>query len=303
MSLLSSNGLPIEVQYATPTATGGSPPVVIACTPPSGSTFPVGTSAVSCTATDSAQRTDACAFVVTVTSPPKLAVTRFLAYGDSMTWGEDGQVTFARLGFVGTGMNGPHFQLAFPNTYPGALQILLSARYTAQTPAVRNDGVPGEQATDPAAFARFSRDVTGGSYDVVLLMEGVNDLSGSDQSKVAGAAGALQVMVQTVKNQGLRVFLATIPPENPNASGPFNRSGNAPSVVPLNNAIRLIAATAQIPLVDVYTAFGGDLSLLSDDGLHPNAQGYQRIAETFLTTIRQNLEVAPTPQAIPLRRR
>jgi hypothetical protein len=91
LPLTSNNLTPIPVQYGTATATGGAPPVLIACTPPSGALFPVGTTAVLCTAVDNRQRTNACTFNVVVRPPAvTLGLTRFLAFGDSITWGEDG---------------------------------------------------------------------------------------------------------------------------------------------------------------------------------------------------------------------
>lgn len=47
-------------------ATDDRPEVVISCTPASGSVFPVGTTAVACTATDAAGNTSQCSFTVTV---------------------------------------------------------------------------------------------------------------------------------------------------------------------------------------------------------------------------------------------
>jgi hypothetical protein len=52
----------------------------------------------------------------------------------------------------------------------------------------------------------------------------------------------------------------------------------------------------------VYQAFGGTASpdLIDFDGLHPTAAGYQLIAATFFTAIKQNLE-APATLSSPLR--
>src|SRR6188474_466299 len=52
VSTTSPNGQPLPVAYGTPTAEGGAPPVTLACTPASGTLFPVGTTSVTCTATD-----------------------------------------------------------------------------------------------------------------------------------------------------------------------------------------------------------------------------------------------------------
>jgi hypothetical protein len=56
------------VNYNTPTATDNCPGVTVACNPPSGSTFPVGATVVTCTATDTSNNTASCAFTVNVYS-------------------------------------------------------------------------------------------------------------------------------------------------------------------------------------------------------------------------------------------
>ena len=74
------------------------------CTPSSGSTFPLGATTATCTATDARQRTASCSLTVTVTEPPLISLTRFAAFGDSITAGEDGTfaVTNQRNGFFKT---------------------------------------------------------------------------------------------------------------------------------------------------------------------------------------------------------
>lgn len=61
----SYDGKPVTVTFE-PTVTGGTAPVTSACSPPSGSLFPVGSTALSCTATDALQLSGACISVVTV---------------------------------------------------------------------------------------------------------------------------------------------------------------------------------------------------------------------------------------------
>jgi len=56
------------VTFATPAATDNCAGVVVACVPPSGGTFPVGTTSVTCTATDTSNNTAQCSFPVTVFS-------------------------------------------------------------------------------------------------------------------------------------------------------------------------------------------------------------------------------------------
>jgi lysophospholipase L1-like esterase len=294
ISRLSPSGQPAAISYGAPTVTGGTPPTTASCSPVSGTTFPIGVTNVTCTATDQVQRTNSCTFTVTITAPPRLSATRFLAFGDSITWGEDGR-DFATSLSVPTIR--PRVQFPAPNTYPGALQGLLAARYTAQTPQVQNAGSPGEMVTDSRTFPRFVGLTSSGAYDVVLLMEGANDLSRHD---IPGVINGLARMVDDAKSRQMRVFLATIPPENPLGFNP-DRGVEAAQVPPLNDQIRVLAISKNVPLVDVYQAFGGDLSLLGNDGLHPTAAGYHVIADAFFASIRQTLELAPATSSNPQR--
>lgn len=283
MSLPSATGQPISVRYGAATTTGGTPPVEIACAPANDAFFPVGSTTVICRASDTKTVTDSCSFGVTVTAPPpRLSLTNFVAFGDSMTAGEivsEGSVPGVRILLVD-----------FLKSYPADLRTGLAARYTTQANdiVVANLGAPAETAVDGAA--RLPRVLGTGTAQAVLLMEGANDFPDTSH-----ALTAMRTMVQTAKSRGLRAFLATLPPENPNPACSPNRGKNWAFVVPYNDGLRSIAASESVVLVDVYSAFNGDTTTLVDcDGLHPTALGYQRIADTFLTSIRQTLELSPS---------
>jgi lysophospholipase L1-like esterase len=154
---------------------------------------------------------------------------------------------------------------------------------------VTNQGKPQEAVTDPATFSRFVSVTPSSQYDVVLLMEGANDLGAASYQAITAGLGQ---MIDNARSRGLKVMLATITPRNPSGS----RGANASLVAPFNDQVRTLAISKDVPLVDVYAAFGGDLSLLGNDGLHPTAAGYHRIADTFFTRIRQTLE-GPAPVA------
>ena len=296
VALSSLSGLPLPVSYGAATATGGTPPTTVSCSPASGAIFPIGVTTVTCTATDQVARTDSCAFSVTVTAPPRLSVTRFLAFGDSLTWGEDGRNSVMSLSrFTALNLVRPRVQFPAPDTYPGALQAKLAALYTAQFPQVTNGGRPGETVTGPATFPRFVSFTSTGAYDAVLLMEGVNDLgSHSIPEIIAGLAR----MVDDAKSRGMKVFLATLPPQNPNGFDPVDRGTQYEAVPPFNDSIKGLAASKGVQLVDVYQAFGLDLTLISNDGLHQTAAGYHTIANAFLASIRQTLELPAAASSI-----
>jgi HYR domain len=126
----STTGLSASVTYGSPIVTGGTAPVSTTCTPPSGSTFALGSTVVTCTATDAVRRTASCSFTVTVTLPsPRLGVTRILAFGDSITEGE----VPAPRNFAVASAFGLHPQLVEPDqSYPADLTTRLAQRYTAQ---------------------------------------------------------------------------------------------------------------------------------------------------------------------------
>jgi lysophospholipase L1-like esterase len=284
VSVTSPSGAPFPVPYPPATVTGGTAPTTLTCAPPSGSTFQVGSTAVTCTVTDQAGRTATSGFSVTVTAPPSLTRTRFLAFGDSITWGEDGRNSST---IVAASTLRPRVQLPSADTYPGALSALLAARYTAQSPTILNAGKPGEAVTDPATFPRYVSYTSSRAYDVVLLMEGANDLAGHGFSEITAG---LDQMIRDAQSRGMKVLLATIPPQNPDGSDPLDRGVEASLVSPFNDQVRALAVSKGIPLVDVYRAFNGQLSLIGSDGLHPTAAGYHLIAETFFAAIKQNLE-------------
>ncbi len=274
--------------YNTATTVGGASPVTTACVPPSGSIFSVGSSTVTCTATDNRQRTDTCTFSITVTAPPRILATKFVAFGDSMTAGEvvsEGSGAFRTL------------RVDPAKAYPADLQRNLANRYTtqAQSIVVENQGRSLEKATDGASRLRglLSRN----AYDVVLLMEGANDLADRDWRLALDGLAAMRSMVQSAKNSGARVFLATLPPESPAGNCP-NRGLSYTLVLPYNDGLRDIASGENVPLVDVFQAFGGDTTTLIDcDGLHPTPAGYQRIADEFSRIFRDTLE---QPLSTPL---
>ena len=273
-----------QVAYPAPTVSGGSPPVAIACTPSSGATFQLGSTTVGCTATDALNRQAACAFTVNVTRIPTLQRTTFLAFGDSTTAGEVSAPTAG-----GTTIEGfPSFKLVLvPSaSYPTQLQALLRTRYFTQQSAitVTNSGVPGELATTGAR--RFPGVMSSVRPEVVLLLEGYNDLA-LGLNFASTAAGAVETMAKEARNRGARVFIASLTP--PRAGG--KNSLPAEWVTNLNGRLRSVAAGENAVFVDLYQALVGNVStFIGSDGLHPTEVGYQKIAETFSIAIQATLQ-------------
>jgi hypothetical protein len=89
------------VNFDPPTASSPNGAVTVVCTPASGSVFPIGTTTVNCTATDTANQTATCSFTITVNSvlsinPSSVTVAPSGSVNFSATGGS-GQLTYSIL--------------------------------------------------------------------------------------------------------------------------------------------------------------------------------------------------------------
>jgi lysophospholipase L1-like esterase len=297
----SIDGGPAAVTFTEPIVNNGKPPVTTICTPVAGSPFAVGQKTVTCTATDALQRTATCSFFVTVREPPRLTATSFVAFGDSITAGEDGLNSTASSVATMSARIHPSVLFPLPQRYPQKLQQALADRYRTQFPTVANQGSSGEFAEDRGAQSRFSSLVSSRQYSVALIMEGTNDLYDRDSRAVPRAIDGLRQMIRDAKSRDIRPFLATVPPMNPAACSPVCRGLAWSLVAGFNDAVRALAMAEDVPLVDVHQGFEGNLALIGPDGLHPSADGYAKIADLFFTAIKQALEVSSTSSLGTLR--
>jgi lysophospholipase L1-like esterase len=290
----SFDGNPVAVTYGTPTVTGGEVPVVVSCVPASGANFPVGTTSVTCFARDAKQQTASCTFPVVVTKVPRLAATKFVAFGDSITEGVSalcsGSLALNRADFLRQ-LQGFRPPLDSVISYPTKLRSLLSARYTAQTFTVINEGNSGEFIA--AGAADLPRVLTQDAPEVLLLQEGTNDMDGiffgdNPETQMTTVVTNLRNMIRNARSRGVMVFVGTLTPQRVGAC-----RGYAPAYIgTVNDRIRVMVAGEDAQLADIYAAFAGvaSVELIGADGLHPTEAGYQKIADTFFDVIKQRLE-------------
>ena len=274
----------MSVSYSNPEASNGQSPVNVTCSPESGSTFPIGSTTVTCTATDGLQRTASCTFNVNVSKLPTLSRTRFLAFGDSITAGE---VT-APIGTNSTGQSITK-QIIVPSAaYPTLLERSLKGRYAAQADSivVFNYGLGGERTA--TARNRFFSALSATRPDAVLLMEGYNDIPGGADGAASTAANEIRIWAAESKARGARVFIATPAPGLPNRQ----RSIGEFFLIDYANRMRAVATQEGAVLVDLYAQMLPEAQrYIGIDGLHPNEAGYAKIADLFFQAIQANLEV------------
>lgn len=303
-SVDSAENLPVPVSFTVPVATGGQTPVAVTCSAQSGSLFPLGSTIVTCTASDALQRQASCNFNVSVKATPRISKTRFLAFGDSLTEGykvDPYNPPPARMGFGLFGLGPSH-------SYPFKLNTLLTDRYRAQTIVMDNEGIGGELASAdltlkytsdgrPVGELRLPSVLNVYSPQVLLLMEGTNDLFFSVgetlDNGIPGIIDVIDGMVSEALSRQIHVFLATLPPQR--LGSPRDRVAQ---VIPqFNDEIRALAQRKgpNVTLVDVYAAVNQNINLyVGDDHLHLTEQGFQVVADTFFAAIRDKLDVTPT---------
>lgn len=211
--------------------------------------------------------------------PGALGVTRFVAFGDSITFGtlssSDGLFLFD----------------VPSHSYPVRLELGLDTYHAPQGFVVGNFGNPGESVSSSSTFTRYQNVLQTQRPQVVLLLEGVNDLNvGISQSAISTA---LAQMLDYAILRGTPVMIATMPRiyDTPTIDRPDER------IVPLNDEVRRLASARQnAHVVDLYAAFGTDRTLMGGDGLHPTPEGYDVMAATFLAAIERTFPVTRTVQ-------
>ena len=274
--LRSTTGQPVPLAYPDPQVAGGTAPLSVGCLPAVGTPAPVGqTTTVTCTATDARSQTASCTFTMSVVIAPSLSVERFLALGDSFTFGTTSRAPLREIP---------------GSTYVQKLAFLLEERYPDQRIAITNAGVPGQfmdQIEDryPAALRQSDA-------QVLILQGGANDVNTDGERAVRDVVTRLERITRDAQSRRVAVILSTLTPHRPGSS-----KGTSPEVVrELNGQIRDLCRRYRTGCADLYAAFGGEQSpLIGSDGLHPTPAGYDVIAETYFAVIRELFERTATP--------
>ncbi len=205
------------------------------------------------------------------TSGTPLGATRFVALGDSITWG-------TLSSFDGTFL----YDAGPTQSYPYQLQTALNTFHSPQIFTVENRGIPGESVASGAA--RIHSVLSDVRPQVLLLLEGINDLNNG--ASIGGTVDHLRTILDVARLHNVTVLIATMfqtyHSEDPN-NGRV-RENSAEQIPSFNSAIVQMAQGRQnVFIVDMYGAFGSNRSYVGGDGLHPSEAGYERMAVAFGT--------------------
>lgn len=149
-----------------------------------------------------------------------------------------------------------------------------------------NRGIGGQ--TTQQMLVRFRPDVINLKPKVVVILAGTNDLSTYPGPFVLdGIKANLNSMVDLARAHGINIVLATVMPVsdyNKNAAGaPIVRTVTRPpaQIDELNKWIKQLCKDRELVYLDYFSAMADEKGLLkadiANDGLHPNARGYEMI--------------------------
>lgn len=161
-----------------------------------------------------------------------------------------------------------------------------------------NRGISGQ--TTPQMLIRFRRDVIELRPKVVVILAGTNDVAGNTgPTTLEAIQDNLTSMVELATAHGIRVVLASILPVSDyemRDGKPIVQTVRRPpaQILALNQWLKDYAAKHNHVYLDYFSAMVDDKGFLKDelsnDGLHPNAEGYVVMAPLAEAAIATSLK-------------
>jgi len=206
---------------------------------------------------------------------PSLRDNVYIGFGDSITYGYIDSLPAPDKGYV------PRLEEKLTSIY-GDTEVI-------------NEGNPSEITL--GGLDRISDVISEHEGRYLFLMEGTNDVI-TNSITMDTTAFNLQEMAKKCLDFGVLPLLATIIPRCDQwGSMPYFKE----RLYDLNDKIREIPGPLKIPFIDMFNNFyyyqevGLDWKdLLSNDGLHPNEQGYEFMTDKWL----EEIKIFPFPPTI-----
>ena len=169
----------------------------------------------------------------------------------------------------------------------------------AQTTEVIESGVGGH--TSGQMLHRINNDVLAHNPTITLVLAGTNDmLNAGKLATFSEFESNLRSIINQLLAQNSEVILMTAPPcveaklfEN-NDPAIYEPEGPNGRLDAANEIIVEVASDNNLLLVDMHELFDTNMSLMSNDGVHPNTSGYNAMVALLHSTIEDNCLPAET---------
>ena len=162
-------------------------------------------------------------------------------------------------------------------------------------------GIGGQ--TTPQMVLRFRTDVIALQPKVVVILAGTNDIAGNTgPMTLEETEGNMATMAELARGHGIRVVLSSVMPVNDVADADgkssFQTEKRPPGkILALNEWIKKYAADNGYVYLDYFPATADEQGFLksemTNDGLHPNAQGYAVMGPLAEKAIQEALKKKP----------
>ena len=150
---------------------------------------------------------------------------------------------------------------------------------------IKNKGVSGERADE--AIKRFKKDVLNLNAKIVVIITGANDLI--DGRKYQQIAKDIEKMILMANEHSISVVVGSLLPFKKDIYG----LDRLTSVQLLNNKIKALAQKNNAEFIDFFSILsdgeGFFQSELTDDGQHPNFNGYFKMSSLLLNSLKNHL--------------
>ena len=141
-----------------------------------------------------------------------------------------------------------------------------------------NRGIGGQ--TTPQMLVRMFPDVIDLKPAAMIVLAGTNDIAGNTgPTSLAMIANNLQAMTELAQHHGIKVILCSVMPISDYTARKQSPKRPPADILKLNAWIKDYAAKVGAGFADYYGASVDEKGMLkegfSQDGLHPNAKGYE----------------------------
>lgn len=154
------------------------------------------------------------------------------------------------------------------------------AKYFPGKPYV-NRGISGQ--TTPQMVVRMHPDVVRLEPAAFILLAGTNDIAGNTGPETLGMVeDNIRAMCEIAERHHIKIILCMLTPVSNYTKNKQTVNRPPTDILNLNHWIESYAPDVHAQVADYYTALVDDKGMLrdgySDDGLHPNARGYELLA-------------------------